>query len=70
MDKPFNEVVNTALCSGLANFHSAPGPIVTVRPPDFGATRAGVDINRLNQKADEMAVKAGVHKAEQAISRR
>jgi hypothetical protein len=56
MDKPFKELVNTALRRGLAeNLAVNPAP-VSVRPHDFGATPAGLDLGRLNQLVDELEV--------------
>jgi hypothetical protein len=56
MDKPFKELVNTALRKGLAeSMNEAPRSVV-VRPHDFGSSRAGLDFDRLNQLVDELEV--------------
>jgi hypothetical protein len=56
LDKPFKELVNTALRKGLTeNLVEKPCAVI-VRPHDFGATKAGLDLDRLNQLVDELAV--------------
>jgi hypothetical protein len=63
MDKPFKELVNTALRRGLAeNLNESPSQ-VSVRPHDFGATQAGLDLGRLNQMVDELEVEDYLRKA-------
>lgn len=63
LDKPFKEVVNTALRKGLAENLSQKNLLVAVRPHDFGATRAGLDMDRLNQFVDELEVEDSLRKA-------
>lgn len=58
LDKPFREIVNTTLRRGLAGPQTGADagtvPQVTVKPHDFGSTRAGVDSDRFNQLLDEL----------------
>ena len=62
LGKPFKELVNAALRKGLAeNLEQAAHP-VRVRPHDFGPAR-GVDLDRLNQLADELEVEDYLTKA-------
>ncbi len=56
LDKPFKEIVNMALRKGLTESTSEPQPQVVVRPHDFGASRPGLDLDRLNQLVDELEV--------------
>lgn len=63
LDKPFKEMVNTALRKGLAENLSQKNVHITVRPHDFGATRAGLDMDRLNQFVDELEVEDYLRKA-------
>lgn len=56
LDKPFKELVNLALRKGLTESDPPPLHQVKVRPHDFGASRPGLDLDRLNQLADELAV--------------
>jgi hypothetical protein len=56
LDKPFKEVVNSALRKGLAEGSAVKPRQVTVRTHDFGEVRAGLDLDRLNQLVDELAV--------------
>jgi len=54
-NRPLTELVNAALRKGLAeNSAEKPGK-VTVRPHDFGAAKAGLDFDRLNEMVDELA---------------
>lgn len=63
MDKPFKELVNTALRKGLADsFAETPGPVV-VRPHDFGPFLAGIDPDRMNELADELELGDYLRKA-------
>ena len=56
LDKPFKELVNTALRKGLAaNLAEVPQRIA-VRPHDFGNTGPGLDSDRFNQLVDELEV--------------
>jgi hypothetical protein len=56
LDKPFKEIVNTALRRGLAaNLDHAP-PGITVRPHDFGNIRPGIDSDSFNHLMDELEV--------------
>ena len=64
LDKPFRELVNDTLRKGLAESLSQKGSVVAVRPHDFGAVRAGLDLDRLNQFVDELAVEDYLRKAE------
>ena len=63
LDKPFRELVNDALRKGLSESVSQKGAMVTVRPHDFGEARAGLDMDRLNQFVDELAVEDYLRKA-------
>jgi hypothetical protein len=63
LGKPFRELVNDTLRKGLSENLTKKGPEVTVRPHDFGAVRAGLDLDRLNQFADELAVEDYLRKA-------
>ena len=63
LDKPFRELVNDALRKGLSESLSQKGPMIAVRPHDFGAARAGLDMDRLNQLVDELAVEDYLRKA-------
>lgn len=57
LGKPFKELVNTALRKGLAEATGdLPRLQIRVRPHDFGKTRAGIDLDRLNQLIDELEV--------------
>jgi hypothetical protein len=62
LDKPFKELVNTALRKGLARSEEAPPHTVVVRPHDFGAS-PGIDLDRLNQLTDELEVEDYLRKA-------
>jgi hypothetical protein len=55
LDQPFKEVVNTALRRGLAANLAELPQTIAVRPHDFGENRPGIDSNRYNQLADELA---------------
>lgn len=63
LDKPFKELVNTALRKGLAEHPAAQASVVKVRPHDFGTPRAGLDFGRLNQLVDELEVEDYLNKA-------
>lgn len=64
LDKPFKELVNTALRRGLAAENPGESrPNITVRPHDFGPTPAGLDPGRLNQLVDELEVAEYLGKA-------
>jgi hypothetical protein len=63
LDKPFKEMVNTALRKGLAGSSAEKTRQVTVQPHDFGEARPGLDMNRLNQLVDELAVEDYLEKA-------
>ena len=63
LDKPFKELVNTALRKGLAENLSQKKVKIAVRPHDFGAARAGLDMDRLNQFVDELEVEDYLRKA-------
>lgn len=55
LGKPFKELVNAALRKGLAeSTGELPPHEIRVRPHDFGKTRAGIDLDRLNQLIDEL----------------
>lgn len=56
LDKPFKELVNSALRKGLAEDDFKVAPKISVRPHDFGATPAGLDLGRLNQLVDELEI--------------
>jgi hypothetical protein len=63
LDKPFKELVNTALRQGLAENLASSVLCVSVRPHDFGATRPGIDTDRFNQIVDELAVEDYLRKS-------
>ena len=63
LDKPFKELVNTALRKGLAENLTKEKCEITVRPHDFGAMRAGLDLDRMNQLVDELEVEDYLRKA-------
>ncbi len=63
LDKPFREMVNTALRKGLAENLTEKPHKVMVRPHDFGSTRAGLDPDRMNQLVDELEVEEYLRKA-------
>lgn len=57
LGKSFKELVNAALRKGLAEATADLPPLqIRVRPHDFGKTRAGIDLDRLNQLVDELEV--------------
>ena len=56
LDKPFKELVNNALRKGLAENLTEKKRKITVRPHDFGAIKAGLDMDRMNQLVDELEV--------------
>jgi hypothetical protein len=62
LEKPFKEIVNAALRKGLAEFAEVQRHTVTVRPHDFGAS-PGLDMDRMNQLADELEVEDYLRKA-------
>lgn len=62
LDKPFKELVNTALRKGLAENLESKTQTVVVRPHDFGAS-PGIDMDRLNQLVDELEVEDYLRKA-------
>jgi hypothetical protein len=63
LDKPFRELVNDTLRKGLSENLIEKGKEVSVRPHDFGSSRPGMDMDRLNQFADELAVEDYLRKA-------
>ena len=63
LDKPFRQLVNDALRKGLSESVTQKGPTIAVRPHDFGVARAGLDMDRLNQLVDELAVEDYLRKA-------
>jgi hypothetical protein len=63
LGKPFRELVNDALRKGLSGALTDKGPEVVVRPHDFGPGRVGLDLDRLNQFVDELAVEDYLRKA-------
>ena len=67
LDRPFKEIVNTALRKGLAESMVGKPHTVIVRPHDFGDSKAGVDMNRLTQVVDELAVEDYLQKAAKAV---
>ena len=62
LGKPFKELVNTALRRGLAENLTGAKHTVVVRPHDFGPS-PGIDLDRLNQLADELDVEDYMKKA-------
>jgi poly-D-alanine transfer protein DltD len=63
LEKSFKEVVNTAIRKGLAENLKEKKHTVVVRPHDFGSSRAGLDMDRLNQLVDELEVEDYLRKA-------
>ncbi len=63
LDKPFKELVNSALRRGLAEHLAEKQKTVVVRPHDFGRVKAGIDMDRLNQLVDELEVEDYLGKA-------
>ena len=63
LDRPFKEVVNDALRKGLSENLAEKQREIMVRPHDFGASRAGLDMDRLNQLVDELEVGDYLRKA-------
>jgi poly-D-alanine transfer protein DltD len=62
LEKPFKEVVNTAIRKGLAENLKGKKHTVVVRPHDFGRN-PGIDMDRLNQLVDELEVEDYLRKA-------
>ena len=61
----FKELVNTALRRGLTAEQALPSPLLVVtRPHDF-RFKAGVDLDKLNQLADELEAEAFVANSKQ-----
>lgn len=65
MGKPLKELVNTALRRGLVDKLGENTRPISVRPHDFGASRPGLDLGRLNQFVDELEVEDYLRKARQ-----
>jgi hypothetical protein len=63
LGKPFRELVNDALRKGLSQDLTEKASDVVVRPHDFGAARPGLDLDRLNQFVDELAMEDYLRKA-------
>jgi hypothetical protein len=63
LDKPFKELVNNALRKGLMENLTENKQKIMVRPHDFGAARAGLDLDRMNQLVDELEVDDYLRKA-------
>jgi hypothetical protein len=63
LDKPFKEIVNQALRKGLAENSTQKKHKIIVRPHDFGAMKAGLDMDRMNQLVDELEVEDYLRKA-------
>ena len=63
LDQSFKELVNNALRKGLAENLTKKKRTVMVRPHDFGSARAGLDMDRVNQLGDELAVEDYLRKA-------
>ena len=55
LGKPFKEVVNSTLRKGLSENLKKTTHNVEVRPHDFGDS-PGIDLDRMNQLADELEV--------------
>ena len=62
LGKSFKEIVNTTLRQGLTADFKSTNHTVTVRPHDFGAS-PGIDLDRLNQLADELETEEYVKNA-------
>jgi hypothetical protein len=62
LEKPFKELVNTALRKGLSENLTEKKQKVIVRPHDFGRN-PGIDMDRLNQLVDELEVEDYLRKA-------
>ena len=63
LGKPFRELVNDTLRKGLSETLTKKGNAIKVRPHDFGASRPGLDMDRLNQFSDELLVEDYLRKA-------
>jgi hypothetical protein len=63
LGKPFRELVNDTLRKGLSETLAKKGKAIKVRPHDFGATRPGVNMDKLNQLSDELLVEEYLRKA-------
>ncbi len=61
LGKSFKELINITLRKGLSADLETTKHTVTVRPHDFGAS-PGVDLDRLNQLADELEAEEYVRK--------
>ncbi len=61
LGKSFKELINITLRKGLSADLEGTKHTVTVRPHDFGAS-PGVDLDRLNQLADELEAEGYVRK--------
>lgn len=55
LDKPFKELVNSALRRGLSDVASIPRKRVRTRPAALGL-RPGLDPDRMNQLVDDLEV--------------
>ena len=63
LGKPFRELVNDTLRKGLSETLTKKEKAIVVRPHDFGASRPGLDMDRLNQFVDELVVEDYLRKA-------
>jgi hypothetical protein len=63
LEKPFKEIVNLALRKGLSENLTKTEHKVVVRPHDFGTSKPGLDMDRLNQFVDELEVEHYARKA-------
>jgi hypothetical protein len=62
--------VNAALRKGLAEDSGEKPRTVVVRPHDFGAVRPGLELDRLNQVAAELAVEDYLRQANDSAHHR
>jgi hypothetical protein len=63
LGKPFREMVNDTLRRGLSQALAKKGKSAKVRPHDFGASRPGLDMDKLNRLSDELLVEEYLRKA-------
>ena len=63
---PFKQVLNQAIRRGLSPGSNGPRKTVKTRPHDFGF-KPGIDLDKLNQLADELEVEAFIEQYEQQL---
>lgn len=63
--KPFKQVVNQALASGLHDLEHPTPRAYQLQPDSLGPVRVGVDLDKALRVADELADEASTDKLEQ-----